>query len=351
MRKLESVLVTGGCGFMGSAFIRYLLGRPAPPRSVLNLDALTYAGHPDNVGDASRDPRYRFVRGDIADGELVRELCREHEVDAIVHFAAETHVDRSILGPRAFVQTNVVGTVELLEVLRELPHIHLHHVSTDEVFGSLGPAGRFGEQSPYRPSSPYAASKAASDHFVRAYATTYGISITVSSSGNNYGPYQHPEKLVPLMLLRMLEGQPLPIYGDGSNVRDWLYVDDHAEAVWLILTRGRSGESYNIGGGGEQSNLALLAQLIEAVAELSDRDAKALERLIRFVPDRPGHDQRYALDAGKLAAELGWSRRHDLGRGLRATVRWYLDSPAWIARVRDGAYPAWLEQSDALGRG
>lgn len=345
MRKLENILVTGGCGFIGSAFIRFVFRQASFKGQVVNLDALTYAANPDNVAEAAGDPRYTFVHGDVGDGEFVSKVCREHDVDTIVHFAAESHVDRSILGPRAFVATNVVGTHELLEVVRSMPHIHLHHVSTDEVYGSLGPTGLFSEQSPYQPNSPYAASKAASDHFVRAYAHTYGISTTISNCSNNYGPYQFPEKLIPLMILNMLEGKPLPVYGDGSNVRDWLYVDDHTEALWLILRRGRSGQTYNIGGECEWTNLRLLHRLIDVVAELADRDVEQLRELITFVTDRPGHDQRYAIDCSKFKVELGWTQRHDLDRGLRATVRWYLDNGKWVERVKSGAYREWIEQN------
>jgi dTDP-glucose 4,6-dehydratase len=257
-------------------------------------------------------------------------LCDEHEIDAIVHFAAETHVDRSIHCPLVFVETNVLGTASLLEAVRERPHIHFHHVSTDEVYGSLGDEGAFREDSPYHPNSPYAASKAASDHLVRAYAHTYGIQVTISNCSNNYGPHQHAEKLIPVMIGRLRAHEPLPIYGDGSNVRDWLYVDDHADAVWQILTRGRPGETYAVGGEGERTNLALVSALVNEVAVQTGAARDELAALIAFVEDRPGHDHRYAIDATKLREELGWRPTHDLAEGLALTVRWYLDHPQWL---------------------
>lgn len=345
MRDPRCILVTGGCGFIGSAFIRYLFGPESYEGRVVNLDALTYAANPANVEGGVDPERYVFVHGSICDEALVRELCAQHEIDCIVHFAAESHVDRSIAGPEVFIETNIVGTTRLLQVVRTFPRIHFHHVSTDEVYGSLGPTGRFSESSPYQPRSPYAASKAASDHLVRAYAHTYGLSVTVSNCSNNYGPRQFPEKLLPLMILNMLEDKPLPVYGDGSNVRDWLYVDDHAEALWTIVRRGRAGETYNIGGDAELRNLDLLHGLMGAVAELGGRDVARLRRLITFVKDRPGHDQRYAMDFSKIEQELGWRPRHELGAGLRETVRWYLDNRPWIDQVRSGEYRQWLERN------
>jgi dTDP-glucose 4,6-dehydratase len=345
VRESHNVLVTGGCGFIGSAFIRWLFRQPDFSGRVVNLDLLTYAANPENVAGAVDEARYLLVRGDIRDGGLAERVCRESEIDTLVHFAAESHVDRSILGPGEFVDTNIVGTYRLLEVVRALPRIHFHHVSTDEVYGSLGPTGHFTETTPYCPSSPYSASKAASDHLVRAYAHTYGISTTLSNCSNNYGPCQFPEKLIPLMLLNMLERKPLPVYGDGSNVRDWLYVDDHVEAIWTIVRSGLRGETYNVGGEAEWANLALLHRLIEVVSELTGCDAASLRQLITFVTDRPGHDQRYAIDCSKLKRELGWTQRHDLGSGLRDTARWYLEHPDWIERVRTGAYRDWIEQN------
>jgi dTDP-glucose 4,6-dehydratase len=345
VREPHSVLVTGGCGFIGSAFIRYLFRLPEFTGKVVNFDLLTYAANPDNVLGSVDTARYSFVQGDIGDAPLVARVCQEHGIDTIVHFAAESHVDRSISGPGAFIQANIVGTHQLLEVVRAHSQIHFHHVSTDEVYGSLGPTGLFTEATAYDPSSPYSASKAASDHLVRAYARTYGLSTTLSNCSNNYGPYQFPEKLIPLMILNLLEGKPLPVYGTGANVRDWLYVDDHAEAIWTIVQNGKRGETYNVGGEAEWANLALLHKLIEVVAQAAQRDPAALKQQITFVTDRPGHDARYAIDCSKLRRELGWSQRHDIEGGLLATVRWYLEHPEWIQRVKSGAYREWIDKN------
>ena len=342
LREPRCLLVTGGSGFIGSSFIRYLLGPVAFSGRVVNLDLLTYAGNPENLASVEKDARYHFERGDIGDAALVTRLVAEHAVDTIVHFAAESHVDRSIVTPGAFIQTNVVGTFQLLEVARKAKGVHFHHISTDEVFGSLGPTGAFREDTPYQPNSPYSASKAASDHLVRAYAHTYALSTTISNCSNNYGPYQFPEKLVPVMVLNLCEGKALPVYGDGLNVRDWLYVDDHAEAIWSIVRGGKSGETYNVGGEGERTNLEIIRLLIEIVAEQTGKDPAELEKLITFVKDRPGHDRRYAIDFSKLERELGWSPKHDLAAGLRETVRFYLTNSGWLERVRTGAYREWL---------
>jgi dTDP-glucose 4,6-dehydratase len=344
-RPARSLLVTGGAGFIGSAFIRQLFRDRQFEGQVVNLDLLTYAGNPENLKGAVDEQRYSLVRGDIGDQKLVDELCERHGIDTIVNFAAESHVDRSILGPGVFVQTNVVGTFALLEVVRKRPSIHFHHVSTDEVYGSLGPTGLFTEQTAYDPSSPYSASKAASDHLVRAYQRTYGISTTVSNCSNNYGPYHFPEKLIPLMILNLFEGKELPVYGDGLNVRDWLFVDDHAEALWTIVTRGRSGQTYNVGGNNEWTNLAIVKRLIELVSASLGKAKSELEKQIRFVKDRPGHDRRYAIDSSKLQNELGWSPRHDLDTGLAETVRWYRENSAWVSGVRSGAYREWIDQN------
>ncbi|MGC4094458.1 MAG: dTDP-glucose 4,6-dehydratase [Polyangiaceae bacterium] len=343
VRPLSSLLVTGGAGFIGSAFIRYLFRQPSFQGRIVNFDLLSYAGNIENVEGHVEPARYQFVRGDIGDRDAVLAACDAHGVDTIVHFAAESHVDRSILGPGAFVQTNVNGTFSLLEVVRARPHVHFHHVSTDEVFGSLGTTGAFSEESPYRPNSPYSASKAAADHLVRAYAHTYGVATTLSNSCNNYGPYQFPEKLVPLMILNMLAGRPLPVYGDGSHVRDWLHVDDHAEAIWLVLQRGAQGGAFNVGGRAEWQNLRLVKELVRVVAAEAGMSESALESLITFVKDRPGHDQRYAVDCSKIERELAWSPRHDLTSGLRDTVRWYLANQRWVERVQSGAYREWLQ--------
>jgi dTDP-glucose 4,6-dehydratase len=343
LREPKALLVTGGAGFIGSAFIRSLFGRFGYRGQVVNLDLLTYAGNLESLRGAVDESRYHFVRADITDSRLVAELVNRHAIDTVVHFAAESHVDRSIVDPGAFIHTNVVGVFELLEVVRRAAGIHVHHVSTDEVFGSLGPTGAFREDTPYSPNSPYSASKASADHLVRAYAHTYGLSVTLSNCSNNYGPYQLPEKLIPLMILNLVEGTPLPIYGDGANVRDWLHVDDHVDAIWEIVRRGRAGETYNVGGGGERTNLEIVALLIRFVAEATGTPVAALERLKAFVTDRPGHDRRYAIDASKIRRELGWTPGRDLETGLRATVRWYLDHPEWVDGVRTGRYREWME--------
>ena len=345
MRNPGNILVTGGCGFVGSAFVRYLFRQTEFRGRLLNLDLLTYAGNPENLTGSVDEDRYVFVRGDICDENLLRQVCEEHAIDTIVNFAAESHVDRSIHGPGVFIQTNVVGTYHLLEAVRAKPSMHLHHVSTDEVYGSLAETGLFHEQSPYLPNSPYAASKAASDHLVRAYTHTYGISTTISNCSNNYGPFQFPEKLIPLMILNAAEHQPLPVYGQGLNVRDWLHVDDHADALWYILQRGSAGSTYNIGSSNEWANLALVKRIVELVAELRGEDAEELRALIRMVTDRPGHDLRYAIDWSLLREELSWTPSVDFDRGLRETVSWYLTHPEWISRVRSGAYREWIEEN------
>ena len=337
-RKLDSLLVTGGCGFIGSAFVRRMFRDRQFTGRLVNLDKLTYAGNVENLVGYVDDSRYRFVQGDILDAPLVDRLCEENHIDAIVHFAAESHVDRSIDGPLVFIETNVVGTARLLEVVRSKRHIHFHHVSTDEVFGSLGSTGAFTETTPYDPRSPYSASKAASDHLVRAYAHTFDLSVTISNCSNNYGPYQFPEKLIPVMILNLLERKPLPIYGDGSNVRDWLHVDDHVEAIWTILRSGVRGETYNIGGNSERTNLELVDALIRAIGAESGCSTDELFALKTFVRDRPGHDQRYAIDATKLARDLEFHPQHNLAQGLQETVHWYLMNKTWIARVRSGDY-------------
>jgi dTDP-glucose 4,6-dehydratase len=330
---------------VGSAFVRYLFRQPDFTGKVVNLDLLTYAGNPENLQGAVDASRYEFVRGDIGDQPLVERLCQEHGVDVIVNFAAESHVDRSIHGPGAFVQTNVLGTYHLLEVLRRRPGIHLHHISTDEVFGSLGETGYFLEETPYAPSSPYAASKACSDHLVRAYARTYGLSTTVSNCSNNYGPCQFPEKLIPLMILNAMAQKPLPVYGKGQNVRDWLFVDDHAEAVWRIVRHGASGSTYNLGGRNEWKNLDLVHTLCDLLAQVRGEPVGRYRELITFVTDRPGHDLRYAIDCSRIERDLGWVPAHDFQAGLRATVEWYLANPVWVERVQSGAYRDWIEKN------
>jgi dTDP-glucose 4,6-dehydratase len=343
-RDARSVLVTGGAGFIGSALIRHILHDKGFDGHVTNLDALTYAGNLQNLASVAFDPRYTFVHGDICDSDLVTRLCREHKIDTIINLAAESHVDRSIRGPEPFIQTNIVGVFRLLEVVRGVGGIHFHHVSTDEVFGSVADGARFTETTPYEPRSPYSAAKASSDHLVRAYVNTYGISATISNCCNNYGPYHFPEKLIPLIIRNCLKGEPLPVYGDGGQVRDWLYVDDHADALWLIARHGASGQSYNVGAESECTNLWLVERLCDLVAELHGDSAAKLRGLIRFVADRPGHDRRYAIDPSKIRRDLGWRHRYDLERGLRQTVAWYLDNGAWLAAVEQGTYRDWLQQ-------
>jgi dTDP-glucose 4,6-dehydratase len=349
VRNFHCVLVTGGAGFIGTNFIRYLFERPEFCGRIINLDKLTYAGNPANLADlaAERGERYQLERVDVCDADALRSTFTRNEIDAVVHFAAESHVDRSILGPREFMETNVMGTFTLLEAARAAwkgrQDVLFHHVSTDEVFGSLGAEGLFVESTPYSPRSPYSASKAASDHLVRAYFHTYGFPATISNCSNNYGPYQFPEKLIPLMILNMLEGKSLPVYGNGMNVRDWLYVEDHASAIWTVMTQASAGETYNVGGESEQRNIDLVHRMCEIVAEETGLPASAYTQLIKFVVDRPGHDQRYAIDCSKLKSNLGWSQKYHFDEGLRRTVRWYLDHGEWVESVRSGEYGKWIQ--------
>ncbi len=319
MRPNSSLFVTGGAGFIGSAFIRYMLRNSEFKGKILNYDALTYAGNLDFLKGVQESPRYKFIQGNILNQELVESLLLEHEVDTIVHFAAETHVDRSIASAMPFVETNVKGTLSLLEAARKIQEIHFHHVSTDEVYGSLGESGTFNENSSYRPNSPYAASKAASDHLVRAFGQTYQLSTTISHCSNNYGPCQNPEKFIPLMIHNCLKRLPLPVYGKGANVRDWLYVDDHADAIWRILQKGKKGQVYDIGGRTELSNLELLEQLISLIEKVRPGEYRSL---IRFVQDRAGHDFRYALDIAKIEREMDWRPKVSLEEGLLRTIKW-----------------------------
>jgi dTDP-glucose 4,6-dehydratase len=343
---MRNVLITGGAGFIGSNFVRHLLACE-PDVRILNLDALTYAGSLENLKDLPDESRYTFVRGDICNFELVSRLLFEHEIDTLVHFAAESHVDRSILGPAPFIQTNVTGTFTLLEAVRQIwgqerSGKRFHHVSTDEVFGSLDPVQPpFTEVSGYDPRSPYSASKAASDHLVRAYSHTYDLPVTITNCSNNYGPYQFPEKLIPLMILNAIEGMPLPIYGDGRQIRDWLYVADHCEAIRLVLKQGRPGETYNVGGGNQPYNIDLVKEICSILDEMRPAE-KPSAALITHVPDRPGHDQRYALDVTKIRAELGWLPSHDIENGLRETVAWYLSHEDWVGAIRkEKEHQAW----------
>ena len=342
---METMLVSGGAGFIGSTFVRTLVAEGS--RRVVNLDKLTYAGNLDSLAAVRDDPLHVFVEGDIGDGQLVRDLLNRYQPSAIVNLAAESHVDRSIDAPAPFIQTNVVGAAELLEAVREywqqLPRgkqdaFRFLHVSTDEVYGSLGPGGAFDESSPYVPSSPYAASKAAADHLVWAYHRTYALPTIITNCSNNYGPYQFPEKLIPLMISNALEGKPLPVYGDGGHVRDWLFVDDHCEALRLVLQRGQPGEQYNIGGSNERTNLDVVRAICEIVDRLCPDRPYVCESLITFVEDRPGHDRRYAIDASKIHRELDWQPQTEFPGGLESTVRWYIDNQSWVERLTSGAY-------------
>ena len=343
---MESILVTGGAGFIGSNFVRQWITKERT--RLVNLDRLTYAGNLDSLADVIDDPLHVFVEGDICDGPLLGRLLEEHRPGAVVNFAAESHVDRSIDRPDAFVETNVVGTFRLLEAAlsywnrlpaAEQSRFRFLHVSTDEVYGSLGPTGQFTEETAYAPNSPYSASKAASDHFARAYHQTYGLPVLVTNCSNNYGPYQFPEKLIPLMILNALEGKPLPVYGDGQQIRDWLYVEDHCRAIRVVLSRGTPGDVYNIGGNCERANLKVVETICEIVDRLrTDLPHTPCSSLITFVADRPGHDRRYAIDSGKIQSQLGWKPLEDFESGLARTVQWYLDNPTWVERITSGKY-------------
>ena len=352
----DAILVTGGAGFIGSNFVLTWIKEVGS--SVINLDSLTYAGNRNNLHSLDEDPRHIFVHGDIADQTLVARLLREHRPKAIVHFAAESHVDRSIVAPDAFIQTNVFGTFSLLQTARahyaelsadEQKAFRFLHVSTDEVYGSLGPNDpAFSETTPYAPNSPYAASKASSDHLVRAYFHTYGLPVLTTNCSNNYGPYQFPEKLIPLMILNSFEGKPLPVYGDGKNVRDWLFVEDHCSAIRAVLERGRLGETYNIGGSSERTNIDVVTTICDLLDELvPSQTIGSRRKLISYVKDRPGHDRRYAIDARKIKQELGWEPAERFESGIRKTVEWYLAHQDWVENVRSGAYQHWIETNYA----
>lgn len=373
-RKLHNIMVTGGAGFIGCNFIRYLFGMSASGAAeftdsgfdgrVVNVDALTYAGNAASLDDInavygsgcadSAGRRYFFEKADICDRAEVERILRQYDIDTIVHFAAESHVDRSILGPEAFIRTNVLGTYTLLDAARQFWGISLdkrrddvlfHHISTDEVYGSLGETGYFTETTPYDPRSPYSASKASSDHIAMAYHHTYGLPVTLSNCTNNYGPYQFPEKLLPLMILNIKEGKSLPVYGDGKNIRDWIYVEDHNRAVWQILRNGSAGQKYNIGGENEWQNIRLLGKIIELTAEELRISASDVQKTISYVKDRPGHDRRYAIDCAKIKAELGWQRRMTFEQGLRLTVKWYLRNADWVENIKSGEYLRWIDKN------
>ncbi len=343
----DTVLVTGGCGFIGTNLIRFLFKKAGFSGKIVNVDKLTYAANPRNLADIQEQfpDRYFLCRADISDESALEEIFRTHRVGAICNLAAESHVDRSIRRPRDFVQTNVMGTFQLLEMARSHGVALFHHVSTDEVYGSLGERGAFSEESPIRPNSPYSASKAASDLLVRAYHKTYGLPVTISNSSNNYGPYQFPEKLIPLMILRALEWKPLPVYGDGLHVRDWIHVEDHCHGIWRIMCQGERGQIYNVGAETEMQNLCLVQRICDLVDEMvPPLPGRSRRELITFVADRPGHDRRYALDTSKIRRELGWSPLRTFEEGLRETVRWYIDNKAWVESVQSGEYHRWIQE-------
>jgi dTDP-glucose 4,6-dehydratase len=350
---MKKILITGGAGFIGSALIRHVIGNTSD--SVVNLDKLTYAGNLQSLVSVADNPRYRFEHVDICNAAEVARVFEQHQPDAVMHLAAESHVDRSISGPAEFIQTNIVGTYTLLEAARthwnklegaRKENFRFHHISTDEVYGSLGAEGFFTEDMAYEPNSPYSASKASSDHLVRAWHHTYGLPVVTTNCSNNYGPYHFPEKLIPLVILNAVNGKPLPIYGKGDNIRDWLYVDDHARALHLVMNKGKLGETYNIGGWNEKTNLEVVQGICSILDELRPQGAPH-SKLITYVKDRPGHDQRYAIDASKIERELGWKPQETFETGLRKTVEWYLTNDAWIKGVTSGAYREWLEKNYA----
>jgi dTDP-glucose 4,6-dehydratase len=354
---MKTLLVTGGAGFIGSNFIRYILEEAGFKGRVVNLDKLTYAGNPENLADvqAKYKGRYVFVKGDIRDFKLLEKIFKKYQPCTVAHFAAESHVDRSIFGPKDFIETNINGTFALLETARNAwagrKDVRFHHVSTDEVYGSLGKTGKFKETTPYDPRSPYSASKASSDHLVMAYHHTYGLPVTISNCSNNYGPYHFPEKLIPLVILNALEGKPLPVYGDGLQVRDWLYVEDHCAAIWRVINKGRVGETYNVGGNSEKKNIDVVKGICAALEQLypaaqnAALNGKKYAQLITYVKDRPGHDRRYAIDFRKLNKELGWRPSVTFSEGLERTVAWYLCNAGWVKNVKTGAYRKWLNKN------
>lgn len=348
---MKNLLVTGGAGFIGSNFIRYVFEKTGFQGCIINFDALTYAGNPKSLCDieAKYGDRYVFVHADIRNPDAIRKAFADYDVDTICHFAAESHVDRSIVAPGDFIQTNIVGTYNLLQAAKELGEKleRFHHVSTDEVFGSLGETGFFSETTPYQPHSPYSSSKAASDHLVRAYHDTYGLPTTISNCSNNYGPYQFPEKLIPLMIMNALEGKPLPVYGEGLNVRDWLHVDDHCSAIWTVMTKAEVGTTYCVGGRSELRNIDVVKKICALVDKLAAPlpSGKPRESLITHVADRLGHDQRYAIDCSLIENDFGWKQTHTADSGFEETVKWYLANSEWVESVRSGEYRRWIEQN------
>ena len=365
MRKLKNILVTGGAGFIGSNFIHYLFGLSSAKGNlfndadfsgnVVNVDCLTYAGNLESLKDVEEKfggKRYFFEKVYICNRPEIERILKQYDIDTIIHFAAESHVDRSILGPETFIKTNVMGTFTLLDAARSFwkkpdgtfrDDVLFHHISTDEVYGSLGETGYFTETTPYDPRSPYSSSKASSDHIAMAYFHTYGLPLTLSNCTNNYGPYQFPEKLLPLMISNIRDGKPLPVYGKGDNIRDWIYVEDHNRAVWLIVNKGRTGQKYNIGGENEWQNIKLLHKVIELSAEKLGKPASEIEKTITYVKDRPGHDKRYAIDCTKIKTELGWQRKMTFEEGLNATVDWYLKNTEWVNHILSGEYTKWID--------
>jgi len=350
-RKLENILVTGGAGFIGSNFIHFIFNKTKFNGKIINADKLTYAGNLENLKKINSEfggKRYFFEKADICDFEKIKNIFIKYNIDTIVNFAAESHVDRSIFGPKDFIQTNIIGTFTLLEVAREVwkkedySQLLFHHISTDEVYGSVQEGKYFLESTAYQPNSPYSDSKASSDHLVRAYYKTYGLPATISNCSNNYGPYQFPEKLIPLMILNILEEKPLPVYGDGKNIRDWLYVEDHCLAIWKIINHGRVGENYNIGGENEWKNIKLVDFLCEKIAKIKGKNKDYYKKLITFVKDRPGHDRRYAINCDKIKQELGWRQKFDFEKGLNMTIKWYMNHQSWVGRVRNGEYRKWM---------
>lgn len=344
-----NIFVTGGAGFIGSNFLNMFVPN-LPKDTFVNIDKLTYAANLMNLQDVEQLPNYIFEKASIANFNEVDNLFAKHNPDLVVHFAAESHVDRSITGPSDFIQTNILGTFNLLEACRKHwgtgDHNKLfHHVSTDEVFGSLGEEGSFNEKTAYDPRSPYSSSKASSDHLVRAYYHTYNLPVKITNCSNNFGPYQFPEKLIPLMILNAIEGKPLPVYGDGKNIRDWLYVEDHNKAVWKVIESGRVGETYNIGGNSEKRNIDLVELICEILAEELNEDLDHFKKLIAFVKDRPGHDYRYAMDISKISTELDWEPEESFESGLRKTVKWYLNNKHWVETVKNGSYKEWIKQN------
>jgi dTDP-glucose 4,6-dehydratase len=343
----KRILITGGAGFIGSHLVRHFVNR-YPEYQIFNLDALTYAGNLENLRDIEAKPNYQFVKGDICDQELVQGIFEREEIDSVIHLAAESHVDRSILNPLAFVQTNVLGTVTLLNIARlnweGKNGVRFYHVSTDEVYGSLAEGDYFVENTPYDPMSPYSASKASSDHFVRAYGNTFGLPYVISNCSNNYGPYQFPEKLIPLFIANILQSKPLPVYGKGENVRDWLWVEDHCQAIEVIFHQGANGETYNIGGRNEWQNIEVVKLLCKLMDEKLGHEPATSEQLISYVTDRPGHDMRYAIDPSKLEKELGWTPALTFEEGLSRTIDWYLENQTWVENVQTGAYREYYTQ-------